>query len=257
MKSPGKPKDTSWGGVADWYEGHLAGDDTYHGKVIAPNLMRILDARSGMKILDVGCGEGYFTRLIAQSGADVSGADIAGELVRKAQKATPDIPYHTAPAEKMDFAGDAFFDKLTCVLALQNMERVEIVFKECARILKPGGKLIFVLNHPSFRIPKKSSWGWDEKENVQYRRVDAYLSAARAKMDMAPGQGEGGPHTWSFHRSLRDYMKALAAGGFGITRLEEWISYKKSEKGPRAEAEDRARKEFPLFMCIEATLLSK
>jgi hypothetical protein len=51
---------------------------------------------------------------------------------------------------------------------------------------------------------------------------------------------------------MQDYMKALSSAGFAITRIEEWISHKKSEKGPRQEAEDRARKEFPLFLAIEA-----
>ncbi len=257
MRSPGNPKDTSWGKVADWYEEHLQGDDTYHGKVIAPNITRMLGAQKGMQILDLACGEGYFTRLIAQSGAEVSGADIARELVRKAQKASPAIHYYTAAAEKLDFAKDDSFDAITCVLALQNIEGFGAVFKECARVLKPGGRLLFVLNHPAFRIPKKTSWGWDDKEKIQYRRVDAYLSAGRARMDMAPGKEGGGPYTWSFHRSLQDHMKALSAGGFALTRLEEWISHKKSETGPRAEAEDRARKEFPFFLAAEATLLKK
>src|SRR6185436_5278360 len=114
-------KKTSWGGVADWYEEHLKGDDTYHAKVIAPNLMRILDARQGMHVLDLGCGEGFFARLIAHSGADVVGADISLELVERAKKTSPDIEFHTAPAESLSFAPDSSFDMVVCVLALQNM----------------------------------------------------------------------------------------------------------------------------------------
>jgi hypothetical protein len=50
-------------------------------------------------------------------------------------------------------------------------------------------------------------------------------------------------------------MKALSKHRFAITRIEEWISHKESEKGPRKEAEDRARKEFPLFLAIEVRRL--
>ncbi len=251
----GKKKDTSWGGVAAWYEEHLKGDDTYHAKVIAPNLMRILNPKQGMKVLDVGCGGGYFTRLIDASGAYVEGADIAKELIAKAKVASPDITYHVASAERMANIQDAYFDALTCVLALQNMEKLDAVVKECARIVKPRGRAVFVLNHPAFRIPKQTSWGWDEKEKLQYRRVDGYLSQTRVSIDMTPGKRTA-DSTWSFHRSLQDYTKAFAGAGFAITRLEEWISHKKSEKGPRGPAEDAARKEFPLFMCIELTKLS-
>jgi hypothetical protein len=112
--------------------------------------------------------------------------------------------------------------------------------------------LIGIINHPTFRIPKRSSWGWDDTESVQYRRLDGYLSASRAEIDMTPGRSGKHAHTYSFHRSLQDYMKALAGVGFAITRIEEWTSHKTSEKGPRAEAEDRARKEFPLFLMFEA-----
>jgi ubiquinone/menaquinone biosynthesis C-methylase UbiE len=256
MKSPGrKDKDTSWGGVSDWYQEHLEGNDTYHAQVIAPNLMRILDPKEGMRILDLGCGEGYFARLIHKSGAHVVGADIAKPLIDGAKRQSPDIEYHVASAENLVFSKDAHFDAIICVLALQNMEKLDVVLKECARVLKPGGRSIFVLNHPAFRIPKRSSWGWDDEGKVQYRRVDGYLSSSRAEIDMAPGKAKekgGGEKTWSFHRSLQDHMKALANAGFVISRLEEWMSHKKSEKGPRASAEDRARKEFPLFMCVEA-----
>ncbi|MFM2357738.1 MAG: hypothetical protein RJA61_475, partial [Candidatus Parcubacteria bacterium] len=47
------------------------------------------------------------------------------------------------------------------------------------------------------------------------------------------------------------YVKNLANAGFAVVRLEEWISHKKSEVGPRQKAEDKARIEFPLFMCLE------
>lgn len=245
-------KDTSWGGVADWYEEHLKGNDTYHAKVIAPNLMRLLAPHEGMRVLDVGCGEGYFTRLIHASGAYVHGADIAAKLIAKAKKTSPDIAYSVASAESMPFASIGEYDAVTCVLALQNMERLDVVLKECARVLKPQGRSLFVLNHPVFRSPKRTAWGWDAETKTQYRRVDGYLSQSRASIEMAPSKGAADV-TWSFHRSLQDYMKAFAANGFVLTRLEEWISHKKSEKGPRANAEDTARKEFPLFMCIEIT----
>lgn len=243
---------TSWGSVADWYDEHLAGEDTYHAKVIAPNFVRMAGAAQGMKVLDIGCGEGYFTRLLAASGAEVEGSDIAPELIKKAQKQSPDIAYHVASADALGFAREGEYDAVTCILALQNLEKLEAVMKEAARVLKRGGTFVFVLNHPAFRIPKRSSWGWDEETHTQYRRLDAYLSASREKMNMNPGAKGEHRFTYSFHRSLQDYMKALAGAGFAVTRLEEWISHKKSEKGPRQEGEDRARKEFPLFLAIEA-----
>lgn len=247
------PKTTSWGSVAEWYDDHLEGEDTYHAKVIRPNLERWLLDVNGKDVLDLACGEGYFSRILEKLGAKVTGADIASELVEIA-KMKSTTRFFAAPAEKLDFAQNGSFDAILCVLALQNMERIEDVFSECARVLKSDGKFVFVLNHPTFRIPKRSSWGFDAGTDIQYRRVDSYLSASRTTIDLAPGR-KTGDTTMSVHRSLQDYMKALAKQGFAITKLEEWISHKESEKGPRKEAEDRARKEFPLFLAIEARRL--
>ena len=249
------PKTTSWGGVADWYGEHLEGGDTYHAQVVAPNIRRIVSAKHGMKILDIGCGEGYFTRLFAEDGALVEGADIAPELIAKARTQSPAITFHVSSAQELSFANDHSFDVVTCVLALQNIERIEAVFKEVSRVLTPKGRFVCVINHPTFRIPKHSSWGWDESNHSQYRRVDRYLSATKAEIDMHPGEGSK-DITYSFHRSIQDYSKAFAGAGFVITKIEEWISHRVSEKGPRKIEEDRVRKEFPLFMCIEVRKVS-
>lgn len=244
-------KDTSWGGVADWYDEHLGSDDTYQAKVIAPNLMRILSIKEGERVLDVGCGQGYFTREALKHTRQVMGADISKELIAKAKAQTPSVQFHITPAHALKFAGNGQFDAALCVLALQNMQDMGAVFKEVARVLKPGGRFVFVLNHPTFRVLKRSSWGWDESTKQQYRRIDGYLSAAKVAVDMAPGKSKKS-ETISYHRSLQDFFKALSGAGLSVTRLEEWISHKQSGKGPRQKAEDTARREIPLFMCIEA-----
>ncbi len=62
----------------------------------------------------------------------------------------------------------------------------------------------------------------------------------------------GKAQTVSFHRPLQGYVKNFVNAGFLLRRMEEWTSHKKSEPGPRQKAENQARKEFPLFLMIEA-----
>ena len=250
------PASTSWGKVAEWYDNYLeTNKDSYQEKVIAPNLLRILGAQKGMRVIDVACGQGFFSRKIAREGAAVVGADISKELIEQAKARSKDIPFYAAPAHKLSFAKDKSFDAASIVLAIQNIENITEVFAEIRRVLVPGGRFVIAMNHPVFRIPKRSSWGFDEKEKTQYRRIDGYLSASTAPILMHPGQAQS-EATISYHRSLQDFTKALAKSGFAVTRLEEWISHKKSEAGPRQAAEDTARKEIPLFMMIEATIIS-
>ena len=244
---------TSWGGVATWYDKHLESADTYHEQVILPNLLRLVDAQKGELILDLASGQGYFTREFAKVGGEVTGLDISTELIAIAQNekkhAGAHITYAVGNAEDLSQFTDGQFHKVVIVLALQNIEYVQKVCNEAARVVKQGGTFHIVMNHPAFRIPKRSHWGYDEKEQVQYRRVDQYLSESRSAIAMHPGMPDS-PETISFHRPLQYYVKALVKAGFALDRFEEWISHKDSDSGPRAKAENRARKEIPLFLYL-------
>ena len=249
--APRPKSDTSWGHVANWYHEHVSeSDDTYHEKVIKPNLLRIVGDVRGKHVLDLACGEGFFSRALQVAGAMVTGTDIAPELIRIAQKTGPaDISYLVAPAERMPLS-DASFDLAVCVLALQNIKNLSGALSQLSHLLKPGGTFIAVLNHPCFRILRHSQWGFDADTGVQFRRLDRYLSESSYAIQMHPGS-DPGVTTLSYHRPLQLYIKEFAKHGFALTSLEEWISHRVSEKGPRAEAEDRARKEFPLFLMLK------
>ncbi len=244
---------TTWGPHAQWYDTMVHKKDSYQQTVILPSLLRIVSPQKGQKILDLACGQGFFSNAFAQAGASVVGADIAPELVALAREHSPSaITYHVCPAHKLPFEADSF-DVITIVLAIQNIKEASETIAECARVLRPHGRLVMVLNHPCFRIPQKSDWGWDEKLKTQYRRIVGYMGDFSTAIQMHPGD-DLKANTISFHRPLQWYIKALSKQKFSITRLEEWISNKKSQKGPRSIAENIARKEFPLFMCVEATL---
>ncbi len=241
----------SWGSVAEWYDKHLTGENTYHNKVVLPNLIRLVAPKRGESVVDLACGNGFFSEAFAKEGAQVTGIDVSEELITIARKNAPSVSFHVGSAEKFDIVSDESKDKVVIVLAIQNIEHTAKVFAEAARVLKPGGVLHIVMNHPAFRIPKRSSWEYDEKQKVQYRRVEEYLSESRSAIDMHPGKANS-PQTVSYHRPLQYYFKLLQKSGFVVERLEEWTSHKESDSGPRAKAENDARKEFPLFLYLGA-----
>lgn len=244
-------KDTSWGRDAAWYDDLLSKPGTYQEEVILPNLLRIVLPQQGMRVIDLGCGQGYFSRALAAEGAEVLGIDAGSDLIALAEKAAGGPRYQVGDATKLTGISDSSFDRATIVLALQNIENANAAIAEAARVLTPDGKLILVMNHPAFRIPKHSAWEWSEDGATQYRTEDRYLSELREKIQTHPGS-DPDRYTISFHRPLQSYFKALQKAGLAVTRLEEWSSNRKSQAGPRAAAEDRARAEFPLFVCIEA-----
>lgn len=258
-------KFTSWGNSAEWYNNLLEKDEkSYQRTLILPNLVRLVEAKKGETILDLACGQGFFAREFARlpspegednggqakQGARVIGVDISPELIEIARQ-DKSVEYHVSPAHKLNFLQDQSMEKVLIILSLQNIENANDVIKEVNRVLKPKGKLFIVLNHPAFRIPKASSWGWDNKLTTQYRRLDGYLSESKEAIQMHPGNNPR-EKTISFHRPLQFYFKALGKNGLFVSRLEEWSSNKISEPGPKKEAEDRARHEFPLFLFLEA-----
>ncbi len=285
---------TSWGKVADWYDEYLGNEDSYQKAVILPNLMRILDPKQGDKIVDIACGQGFFTEEIVTRGAEVIALDIAPELIAKAEDRLKikglgkRSKFFVSGADDLSMIQTSTIEAGICVLAAQNIKELDQMFKEAARVLRkpksqdkvgfaiknktdfnksPGfkyGRLILVLNHPSFRIPQSSDWYYEQAgknttqpsiEDRQGRVVYQYQSESTIKIDMNPGSRTNKKYTISYHRPLQVFMKLLSKHGFALTRIEEWSSHKKSQAGPRAKAEDTARKEIPMFMCIEASLI--
>ena len=246
-------KDTSWNEVANWYDKLLGGEDTFQSRVILPNLMRLLAPQPKEKVLDLACGQGFFSAVLAERDCAVTGVDLAAELIAAAKKRVPKAKFVCGTAADLSFLKDASQDVALCVLALQNIREARQAIAETSRVLKPGGRFAIVLNHPCFRIPRATSWGWDRDER-QYRRVDAYLSESHANIEMHPGQ-DASITTVSYHRPLQFWIKSLGREGFGVVAMEEWVSHRVSDSGPRAEEENRARNEFPMFMCLIAKKL--
>jgi len=251
--APPPKDDTSWDEVASWYDA-LVGEkgSSYHRDIVIPGALRLLDPRPKESVLDLACGQGVFCRALHKLGVAVTGVDASERLISLARsRSSPAIRYEVADARRMAALPVQGFDAVACLLALENMDTVTPVFAECARVLRPGGRLVLVIMHPCFRIPRQSGWGWDEGRHLQYRRVDSYLSDMKVPIQVHPGS-DPGQVTWTFHRPLAAYVRALAGAGLLVQALEEWPSTRVSLPGPRAQAENRARDEIPMFLALKA-----
>lgn len=251
-----KLKNTSWSPVAKWYTG-IVGDSGhyFHQNVIFPHLKNLLDPKGGESVLDVGCGQGVYARTLPHN-VDYTGIDASKELIAEAKKLTKNAKqtYYVADATKgLPVPADSF-NHAVCILAIQNMKDGSGVIAGIGTSLKPSGDLVIVMNHPSFRIPRQSSWGVDAGNKLEYRRVNRYLSPLEIPINAHPGLQDS-PMTWTYHQPLEYYVKAIKAAGMWVTDIEEWTSDKVSV-GKAARGENRARSEFPLFLAIKAVKIS-
>lgn len=239
---------TSWQNSARWYD-ELVGEKGhyYHEHVILPRLIELLDCKEGAKLLDLACGQGILARHLPK-GVSYTGIDAAKELIQAAKKYSPHT-FLTGDVTK-PLPVKELYSHATCILAIQNIEHPDKVFENVAKHLEKGGTFALVMNHPSFRIPRQSSWGMDDATKIQYRKINGYMKPQKVPITMHPGK-EQATTTWSFHHPLSAYSEWLAKAGFVIAKIEEWCSDKVST-GALKRAENRAREEFPLFMCLIA-----
>jgi len=251
---PGKTgPPTSWDNVAHWYD-QLVGDEgsEYQRQVVFPGVLRMLAFAPGQRVLDVACGQGVFCRLLHERGAKVTGVDAARQLIAIARRRSdPAIEYFVGDARKMNFLPTGAFAAACCILAIQNIGDPAPVLSGMQRALEPRGALVLVMTHPCFRSPQYTSWGWDEQNHTQYRRVDRYLLPRKHPIFTHPG-AKTGQYTWTFHRPISAYVRLLRNAGLLVDSVEEWPGHKTSTSGPRASAENAARREMPLFMAIRA-----
>ncbi|MHC5067762.1 MAG: class I SAM-dependent methyltransferase [Planctomycetota bacterium] len=260
---------TAWQDQAVWYDArHGERGDDLHSQVVLPAVLRRLRAKPGQRVIDCCCGQGVLARLLAAQGVEVTAIDAASSLIDAARAHGADgIDYQVADARSLDLPA-ASADHAAVVLALQDLDPIDGVLRGLATAVKPGGNLVIVLTHPCFRIPKQARFGYDEKAGVQYRRVDAYLQPQAIPITTHPGQGRGGPKgreqdaqkaerisSTSFHRPVSSYLEALGQAGWAVTGCEELCTPRRGTPGKRAEAEERAAREFPVFLLLSAVRL--
>ncbi len=239
---------TSWENSAKKY-GKLVGKEGsyYHQSVIFPQLLPLLDLNKYSSLLDLGCGQGVFSRVIDPE-LVYFGLDMSPTLIDQAKKLSQSKAYFKVQDVSRPFKlTKTNFSHVVFILSLQNMKDLDQALSNAVFHLHAKGQIFLILNHPLYRIPKYSDWVVDG--TIQYRRVWGYMQPKEIPIDMNPGNQKQSTVTWSFHYSLQDYMAVFRKHRLVISVLEEWISDKVSV-GKNAKRENVSREEIPMFMCI-------
>lgn len=237
--------------VSNWYD-NLVKDKGhyYHVNVIIPNVLKLL--KNKKSVLDLACGQGVLQRHIDKE-MEYLGVDISTNMIQKASSCNKNQKHSfvskdlskVVQLEKKDF------EAACIILSLQDIDNPLNLLKNASDHLVKNGLLLIVINHPCFRIPRQSSWQIDAQKNIQYRRIDKYLSHMKIPISVNYGKNTNPKTITSNHFPIKTLSEYLFDAGFYIEKMDEWISDKKSE-GSKAKMEDRSREEIPLFMAISA-----
>ena len=253
-KNHPRAAERGWDPVADWYTGWVGAEGSEHHCALAfPVLLDLLRPAPGEQVLDLGCGPGVLAPHVAAAGARYTGVDASPRLVRFARRhhgAHGRFLVGDATRLRASIAGDAgAFDAAVFLLSIQDIDPLEDALASAAWALRPGGRLVILMLHPCFRIPRQSGWGWDERRRLRFRRIDRYLAPLAVPMK---GYAGGRGATRSYHRPLSAYVNGLASSGLFVDCVREVPTYKAPAPGPHARAERRAAQEIPLFLALRA-----
>jgi len=246
----------AWDGVADlWFGAYNEYGDMSRQYVIDPALLKILGKVKGKTVLDAGCGNGYLCRLLSKKGAEMVGVDVSRKSIEIAQafekKEPLGIEYHVGSICNLSMCADAAFDAVVSNLVLQDLQDLDGALRELHRVLKPGGKLVFSIMHPCFSSPPVHGWvrkpvDSHRSEDWLYWKVDHYFDRSIEEWTYFDF-----PPTYSFHRTLSDYVNTLLRSGFALTAFAEPVPTGKDVREHYRDLNDGER--IPWFLVIGVT----
>jgi SAM-dependent methyltransferase len=195
-----------------WQDGFTEGADPEYVEQIVPLCVELLEGRT--TIVDIGCGEGQLARMLAARGAGVVGLDPTAAQLRVARARGGGPAYARAAAERLPVRDGACDAALACLVFEHIPDHIPPIH-EVARVLAPGGRFVWFLNHPLLQCPG-SGWIIDHILEDEYWRVGPYLVTDVVMEELAPGV-----ELPFVHRPLSHYVNALADAGLTITQMLE------------------------------------
>ena len=169
---------------------------------------------SGKSVIDIGCGEGRFSRLLSQLGATVTGVDLTEPLIARARSlASERETYLIGDAENLDGIADEKFDFAVSYIVLVDLLDYRGAIKAAYRALRPGGRFVVCNIHP---LRSSVPGGWVKQgDRKLFYPVDDYT-------DEGPREFTWWGRTFiNMHRTLSGYMSAFLDAGFALSALHE------------------------------------
>jgi SAM-dependent methyltransferase len=217
----------SWDTLADGWAEWVHHNENRRFVLDPAHLAAVGDV-GGKRVLDAGCGEGRFARMLAELGANVTAFDFSPRMIELATDLETKNPLgvHYLVADMTDLSRfeAASFDIAVAYLSLIDVPDYEQAIREVARVLNPAGAFQFSLVHPCFVTPGAL---WEpvrpgiipvRNEDKAYKRVDNYYPAREVRFKMWP---TAPVETINYHRPLSDYAHACRAAGLLIRDILE------------------------------------
>jgi len=219
-----------WNRIASTWTGMARrGLDFYRDHFNTPAFMEWLPEVHGLRGLDVGCGEGYNTRLLAGCGAAMTAIDISEVFIRYAAQIPAgrhEVDYGIASAVRLPFA-EATFDFATGFMSFMDIPEIEDVLQEVARVVKPAGFVQFSITHPCFdtahRVHIRDAQGLTSAFEIggYFQNLQGDMVELNRPGSEAAEAGFPLIRIPRFTRTLSQWVKAVLDAGLAIEGMNE------------------------------------
>lgn len=236
-------------GVFDTYHRHRSSGVFSPNQVMEEPAVRAeIGPVKGLRILDLGCGDGGFGRWLVDEGAShYQGVDSSAAMVARATRTLVGYPAQIRHAKIEDFVtATGSVDLIISRLALHYIEPLQELLQRCRTWLAPGGRLLITVVHPVIT-------SHDARASSEERRtnwvVDNYFDTTAR------------PQTWMgaevvfHHRTVEQYFSALRTAGFAVTALRECAPTRGAFDANDAEYARRRR--IPLFLLLAGNVIDE
>lgn len=218
--------------------------NSFHNFIIRPATEKLLNVQKGHRVLDIACGNGNFSRRLADLGARVCAFDFSPTMIERAKRRSTaygeQINYKVVDATDYDALislGRKQYDAAVANMALMDMADIQPLVQALAQLLKPKGSFVFSLSHPCFQTPGMRKIYEQEEINDQivarrWLSTSRYIKSENYQGLSIPGQPVA---TRYFHRSLSQLMQIFFKHGFVVTGLEEPVFMENEKNNKRFE----------------------
>jgi ubiquinone/menaquinone biosynthesis C-methylase UbiE len=210
-----------WNDAAEsWVDFVRKGKDYYREGLNNPAAFELIGDITGLTVLDLACGEGYNTRILARKSAKATGIDLSEKMIefakQKEEKEPLGICYKVMNAADLHEFSNNQFDLATCFMSLQDIQDFEEAISEVARVLKYSRRFVFSIPHPCTEMIRLR-----KPEGEKIRAIERYFRTMQYTIEWNMERLTKPFKTTSFHRTLTEYFDALHKNVLVVTRLVE------------------------------------
>ena len=236
-----------WNTIAAEYDEKIVRGDFFRKKILDEAILKRLENIQDKAVLDLGCGQGYFSDLLSKRNARVTGIDISDKLISIAKTRYKNITFVTGSIENALPFNDHQFDIIFSNMVFMDVENLDETLREIKRVSKQNARIIISVLHPLFTSGKVYK---TPLEYLLFKKPSFLLGGYKKSKTMSWNILHTTHTTTVFHRPTEWYINLLSEHDIKIVNIEACtLPASFAKNGFQKMLED-----IPMFLILEGII---